>query len=188
MLPEYVEEQTRVSKWSLIQVDRRCYSVPSRLIGQTVRVRRYEEHLDVYVAGLLQESMPRLTGEKTHAINYRHIIEWLLRKPGAFAEYRFRADLFPSLVFRRAYDRLCETCPQRTADLEYLRILRQAATTMESEVERVLVELEGQGLTPRWHMVMEFWPQPALVLPALQPLHVDLACYDTLIGDQEVSA
>ena len=188
MLPEYVEEQTRVSKWSLIQVDRRCYSVPSRLIGQTVRVRRYEEHLDVYVAGLLQASMPRLTGEKTHAINYRHIIEWLLRKPGAFAEYRFRADLFPSLVFRRAYDRLCEKCPQRTADLEYLRILRQAATTMESEVERVLVELEGQGLTPRWHMVMEFWPQPALVLPALQPLQVDLACYDALIGDQEVPA
>ena len=188
MLPEYVEEQTRVSKWSMIHVERKSYSVPSRLIGQTVRVRRYEEHLDVYVAGLLQESMPRLTGEKPHAINYRHIIEWLLRKPGAFAEYRFRADLFPSLVFRRAYDRLREKCPPRTADLEYLRILRQAATTMESDVERVLVELESKGLTPRWHMVMEFWPQPTTEFPALQPLQVDLECYDALIGCQEVPA
>ena len=188
MLPEYVEDQARVSKWSLILVDGKTYSVPSRLIGQAVRIHRYDEHLEVYVAGLLQVSMPRLTGEKTHAINYRHIIEWLLRKPGAFAEYRFRADLFPSLVFRRAYDRLCEKCPQRTADLEYLRILRQAAITMESDVERVLAELEGKGLTPRWQMVMEFWPQPAIDLPALQPLLVDLACYDALIGSQEVSA
>ena len=120
--------------------------------------------------------------------NYRHIIDWLLRKPGAFAEYRFRADLFPSLTFRRAYDRLCEKCPQRTADLEYLRILRQAATTMESDVERILMELETKGLTPRWHMVMEFWPQPAIEHPALRPLQVDLACYDALIGCQEVSA
>jgi hypothetical protein len=186
MLPEYVEDRVRVSKWSMILVDRNIYSVPSRLIGQTVRIHRYEEHLEVYVAGLLQASMPRLTGVKTHAINYRHIIEWLLRKPGAFAEYRFRSDLFPSLVFRRAYDRLCEKCPQRTADLEYLRILRQAATTMESDVERVLVELEQKGLIPRWQMVMEFWPQPAIDLPALQPLLVDLSCYDALIGCQEV--
>ena len=81
-------------------------------------------------------------GLAAHAINYRHIIEWLVRKPGAFRQYRFREDLFPSPVFRRAYDQLQEALPDRTADLEYLRILRQAARTMESEVERVLVELE----------------------------------------------
>jgi hypothetical protein len=188
MLPEYSEEKTHVSKWSLIQVDRKSYSVPSRLIGQTVRIRRYEEHLEVYVSGMLQLSMPRLTGDKTHAINYRHIIEWLLRKPGAFAEYRFREDLFPSLVFRRAYDRLRETCPPRTADMEYLRILRQAATTMESEVEQVLTQLERTALVPRWHLLMEFWPQPTTELPELQPLHVELESYDDLIGCKEVSA
>jgi len=38
MLPEYVEEQTRVSKWSMIRAERKGYSVPSRLIGQTVRI------------------------------------------------------------------------------------------------------------------------------------------------------
>jgi hypothetical protein len=153
-----------------------------------VRIRRYEEHLEVYVAGLLQLSMPRLTGDKTHAINYRHIIEWLLRKPGAFAEYRFREDLFPSLVFRRAYDRLHETCPPRTADMEYLRILRQAAATMESDVERVLSELELKGLAPRWCLLMEFWPHPVVDLPELQPFHVELGSYDDLIGSEEVSA
>jgi len=188
LLPEYHEERTPVSKWSLVQVDRKTYSVPSRLIGQTVRVRRYEDRLEVYVAGAMQVSMPRLTGEKTHAINYRHIIDWLIRKPGAFADYRFRNDLFPSLVFRRAYDRLCDCCSPRTADLEYLRILRQAAKTMESEVERVLTELEVKGVTPRWHMLMEFWPQPATDLPELRPLVVELGGYDALIHASEVPA
>jgi len=128
--------------------------------------------------------MPRLTGEKMHAINYRDIIEWLIRKPGAFAQYRFRADLFPSLVFRRAYDRLCRDCTPRAADLDYLRILRQAARTMECAVERVLVDLEQRDLTPRWALVQEFWPatQPAAT-PALKPLTVNLAAYDALLAE-----
>jgi len=186
LLPEYTEGKSRVSKWSMIQVDRKVYSVPSRLIGQTVRTRRYEEHVEVYVAGLLQLSIPRLTGDKKHTINYRHVIGSLLRKPGAFSEYRFREDLFPSLVFRRTYDRLCETLPQRTADLDYLRILNQAATTMEADVERILLELEAKGLTPRWNLVMEFWPQPAIERPHLQALQVELGSYDELIDCVEV--
>jgi hypothetical protein len=187
LLPEYVEEDVPVSRWSTVQTDRRIYSVPSRLIGETVRVWRYEERVEVYLAGVRQLVMPRLTGEKTHAINYRDIIEWLIRKPGAFAQYRFRADLFPSLVFRRAYDRLCQDCAPRTADLEYLRILRQAARTMESEVARVLLELEHRNLTPRWSVLQEFWPQPQLVgVPELLPLTVQLTAYDALL--QEVQS
>jgi len=184
LLPEYVEEDVPVSRWSTVQTDRRIYSVPSRLIGETVRVWRYEEKVEVYLGRERQLVMPRLTGEKTHAINYRDIIEWLIRKPGAFSQYRFRSDLFPSLVFRRAYDRLCQDCTPRAADLDYLRILRQAARTMECEVERVLVDLEQRNLTPRWPVLQEFWPtaQPAGV-PDLQPLTVELDAYDALLTE-----
>lgn len=187
MIPEYTEEETKVSKWSTINIDQKIYSVYSRLIGNKVRIKRYEEHIEVYVGKILQLSMPRITGARMHAINYRHIIAWLVRKPGAFAEYRFRNDLFPSLVFRKAYDKLCENCSQRIADQEYLRILKQAATTMESDVERVLMDLECKGITPRWHVVMEFWPQPTTEIPELQKLVVELDGYDELIEGVEVS-
>jgi hypothetical protein len=188
LLPEYVEEQAGVTRWSTIQIDRRMYSVPSRLIGETVRVRRYEDRLDVYLGGHPQLSMPRLTGTQIHAINYRHIIEWLVRKPGAFAQYRFREDLFPSLVFRRAYDRLCVVCTPRTADVEYLRILRQAARTMEGTVEEVLADLERRQVAPRWAALMEFWPAPTpAAVPALTPLVVELADYDQLLGGAAVT-
>ncbi|NCC57038.1 MAG: IS21 family transposase, partial [Synergistales bacterium] len=129
LLPDYIEEQLHVTRWSTIKTDRRIYSVPSRLIGETVRVRRHEDRVEVFLAGQCQLSMPRLTGEPCHAINYRHVIEWLIRKPGAFAQYRFRQDLFPSMAFRQAYDHLCQVCSPRQADMEYLRILRQAART-----------------------------------------------------------
>lgn len=189
LLPEYVEEQARVSRWSTIQSDRRTYSVPSRLIGETLRVRRYEDRLDVHLDGHLQLNMPRLMGPQIHAINYRHIIEWLVRKPGAFAQYRFREDLFPSLVFRRAYDRLCADCSPRTADVEYLRILRQAARTMESAVETVLLDLERQQVVPRWAALMEFWPTPSpTAVPALAPLVVELADYDQLLDAVAVAS
>lgn len=189
LLPAYVEDQAAVSRWSTIQIDRRMYSVPSRLIGETVRVRRCEDRLEVYLGGQLQLTMPRLTGTQTHAINYRHIIEWLVRKPGAFAQYRFREDLFPSLAFRRAYDRLCATCSLRTADVEYLRILRQAARTMESAVEGVLLELERQNVAPRWAALVEFWPAPAsTVVPALTALVVQLGDYDQLLDTPPVAS
>lgn len=186
LLPEYVEEDVSVSRWSTIQTDRRVYSVPSRLIGETLRVRRHEEHLEVYLGGIKQLEMPRLTGDRKHAIHYRDIIGWLIRKPGAFAQYRFRADLFPRLVFRRAFDRLCKDCAPRTADLEYLRILRQAAQTMESEVERVLQDLEERNICPRWAAVQEFWPKLLpMAAPELTPLIVDLDAYDTLLQEAQ---
>ena len=152
--------------------------------GETVRVWRYEDRVEVYLAGVRQLVMPRLTGEQTHAINYRDIIEWLIRKPGAFAQYRFRSDLFPSLVFRRAYDRLCQDCAPRVADLDYLRILRQAARTMECEVERVLADLAQRNLTPHWTTLQAFWPaaRPAAA-PELQPWPVALEVYDTLLAE-----
>jgi hypothetical protein len=52
------------------------------------------------------ETMPRIRGEKDHRIDYRHVIWSLVKKPGAFARDRYREELFPSMVFRRAYDAL----------------------------------------------------------------------------------
>lgn len=45
--------------------------------------------------------MPRLSGRGQHRIHYQHVIWSLVRKPGAFAAYRYRDDLFPTLTFRQ---------------------------------------------------------------------------------------
>ena len=65
------------------------------------------------------------------------VIGSLVRKPGAFASYRFREQLFPTMQFRLAYDALREWRGER-ADVEYVRILHLAATTMEATVDSAL--------------------------------------------------
>jgi hypothetical protein len=68
----------------------------------------------------------------------------LVKKPGAFARYRWREELFPSLVFRRAYDALCSAQGER-ADAQYVRILYLAAVSGEQVVEQTLAELLDGG-------------------------------------------
>ena len=103
-VPEYVSYRTRVRKWSTIRIASRTYSVPSRLIGVEVDVRLHTDQIEVYYKGHLVESMERIRGGGEARIDYRHIIGSLVRKPGAFARYRFREQMFPSHTFRLAYD------------------------------------------------------------------------------------
>jgi hypothetical protein len=180
-LPEYYEEHPRVSSWSTIQVNKKAYSVPSRLIGEKVTAYRYDDRIEVYFKGVHQLTMPRLTETKKHAINYRHIISWLIRKPGAFSNYRYREDLFPSLLYRWTYDKLCESCSQRTADMDYLRILNRCAQTMESQVTQSLEAIKCLGILPRFSTVLEFLPQETSVIPDISPLPVNLADFDSLL-------
>ena len=107
-------------RWSTIRVSHRTYSVPSRLIGYEVEVRQHPDTVEVFYRGQLVETMPRLRGEYAARIDYRHVIWSLVRKPGAFAGYKYREELFPSMTFRRAYDALRATRGDR-ADIEYLR-------------------------------------------------------------------
>ena len=91
------------------------------------------------------ERLPRLRGRGKHHINYRHVIDWLVRKPGAFENYRYREELFPTSRFRMAYDVLREAHPSRRASKEYLAILYLAARENESAVDealRVLLDRE----------------------------------------------
>ena len=124
-----------VSRFSTIQVLRNTYSVPSRLIGTTLLVRVRSETLEVYRATAHLLTMPRLLGHGQHRIDYRHVIWSLVRKPGAFAHYRYRDDLFPSLVVPPRLRRACTRSTAERADRHYVRLLHLAASTSESEVE-----------------------------------------------------
>lgn len=187
-LVEYEELTAPVTSWSTIRVKHNTYSVPSRLMGETVRVHLYENRLEVrYPAtpeGKVQLEVDRLTGRNGHRINYRHIIWSLVQKPGAFKDYKYREDLFPSLVFRRAYDALREALAERKADIEYLRILHLAASTLESEVEAALLLLLEAGRPPELEQVRSLVAPSDTAVPSMEPLKVDLTSYDGLLEMQ----
>jgi hypothetical protein len=180
--PEFTEKDVRVTSRSTINVNYNVYSVPSRLIGETVRVRIYDDRLEVFYGGDLQLILERLLGKGGHTIDYRHIIWSLVRKPGAFLRYKYREDLFPSLTFRRAYDRLSEIHPEYKASLEYLRILHLAASTVESEVEAALeLVLDENGLRTA-DQIKALTDRAAADPPYMEPPKVDLLSYDRLLA------
>jgi hypothetical protein len=138
-------ERVKVDSGSLIHVERNSYSVNSRLIGARVEARLYLDHVEVWYGQRKVEDLPRLRGRSKHRVDYRHIIEWLVRKPGAFENYRYQEDLFPTSRFRMAYDALKETTPNRSSK-EYLKILKLAAEQGEVQVDEALRELlEGNS-------------------------------------------
>jgi len=140
-LDDYTRLQVRVSHFSTIRVHDNTYSVHSRLKGEMVQVRVYADHLDVGYAQRHLERIPRLRGKGGHRIQYRHIIDQLVRKPGAFANYRYREDLFPTTHFRVAYDTLRTARTEAGASREYLGILELAARESEVRVEEILRHL-----------------------------------------------
>jgi len=135
--PTHTDVAVKVRKWSTIRVGENTYSVPSNLIDHDVTARVHADTVEVLYRGRVVERFPRLRGRGQHRINYHHVIHSLVRKPGAFARYRFREELFPTLTFRLAYDALRKFRGER-ADVEYVRVLHLAATTMESEVDTAL--------------------------------------------------
>jgi hypothetical protein len=182
--------RVRVRRGSTIRVAGNVYSVDSRLIGEQVNVRLYAEHLEVWYAQRRLESIPRLRGEGKHHIQYRHIIDWLVRKPGAFEQYRYRADLFPTSRFRMAYDALQGRHTPSKASKEYLRILHQAARESEAAVDDAL-QLLIEKQQPITAEAVEAMVSSGQRLP--KPLEimipqVDLKAYDAVLsGPVEVA-
>jgi hypothetical protein len=179
------EVRARVSRFSTIQVVGNTYSVPSRLIGVAVVVRVQAETLTVLVGTAVVCMMPRLVGRQGHAIHYAHVIWSLVRKPGAFATYRYRGDLFPTLCFRQSYDRLCQTGPAG-ADREYVQLLLLAAGIGESVVETALTLLLEAGQLPTAAAVRALVAAP--VPPLLATPMVSLAAYDQLLPSRSAHA
>lgn len=185
-LPEYIELDVGVTEWSTIRVKDCVYSVPSRLINSRLRVMLFDDRVVAKLGDDVQLDVERLRGDGKRRIDYRHIIWSLVQKPGAFARYRYREELFPSVVFRRAHDAIHDARGSAStvkADLEYLRILHLAATTLEADVEAAIELLLREQRPIRADVVKTMVTAETKVdVPDVAPPVVDLAGYDTLLS------
>ena len=98
-----------------------------------VTVYVYEWSLEVCLGGKVVTTLPRLTGQRKCHLNYRYVIDSLLRKPGGFRNYRYREGLFPQLIFGQAWEQLNSYLPPRKADLTYLRVFQGPDGTIQNE-------------------------------------------------------
>lgn len=185
-LPEYFEESHKVSSESLVRLKKVSYSVPSHLIKEELRFRIYEDTIKVYHKSKYLFDIPRVHGDRGASINYRHVIHSLRRKVGAFAEWKYREQMFPSQTFRRLYDKLNAMHGNRTADREYLDILHLAATESEQRVEAHVQDMLCAS-DPKLGLDMLKQRMTSTVkCPHTAEMNPDLEAYDSLLtGDSQ---
>lgn len=179
-LPAYTVVDVRVGSGSTIRVKSCTYSVPSRLIGEKVRVHVHDARLEVYLGGALQTETPRVRGRAASNVRWRDVIGWLVKKPGAFRRYRYRDAIFPTATYRRAWERLDESLSTWSADMNYLQILKLARDTGQENVGWVLATLLDAGDLPRFDRVVEALEREKPDAPELTVPEVEIATYDDL--------
>jgi transposase len=182
--------KAKVGPGSTIRIKHNVYSVHSRLIREEVQVKLYADYLEVWHGQSRIETIPRLRGSRQHHIQYRHIIDWLVRKPGAFANYRYHSDLFPNSRFRMAYDALGGVHSAGKADKEYLLILQLAAKENETAVDEALCYLFDHDLPISFQTIEGLVRAGLRVAPVTDILIpvVALCAYDSLLSGEEARA
>jgi transposase InsO family protein len=181
--PATEEVTALVSGASVIHVKKTPYSVPSRLIGTTLTVQLSEAQIDIFLSGTWVLSHAR-SPSQIPSIDYRHVIDWLVRKPGAFRNYVYRESLFPDIHFRQAHEQL-NAYEEAHADKRYLRLLQLAAQGSETAVSEAIAQCMRTGKVPlpeRVERRINAAPS-ASILKTLQPYSAlgPLRGYDRLV-------
>jgi len=173
----------RVSPCSTIQILGVTYSVPSRLISLWLKAMVSRDTIELIYGGNKLLTLPRL--EAGVLIDYRHIIDSLIRKPGAFESYQYRSSLYPNTTFRKAYDFLMDkgltSCNKR-----YLELLHLAKLYSENDVGAAIELLLEAGKLPLKEEVLELLRQKQS-LQHVKVIEPDLRDYDQLYNFDEVA-
>ena len=163
------------------------YTVPSRLIGHRLRVRLYDDRLDLLVGGTplmtLRRGRASAAGKRGHVIDYRHVIHALRRKPMALLGLVYRDQLFPRDAYRHSFDRLMEQVPERQACRLMVDLLALAHERgCEADLAEVLAaDLEANQLPDMAALRARFSPDPG-ELPQVVVRLTPLAAYEALLG------
>ncbi len=181
---DFTEQRAVVTRSSTIRIKEVIYSVPSRLIGMTLKIHIYDDRLECYVDSDLTLTLERKRKNKKHVkqIDYRHLIDSLMDKPTALFHYVYRDELFPTLAFKQTWEKLQEAHSKRKACREYVLILKEAAQEgREGQVSRYLEYELTKGRIPKSVEVTHLFKPVSSELPILQSTCIDLSVYDQLM-------
>jgi hypothetical protein len=182
---EFSEMTACVSKYGIFTIKGEQYSVPSRLVGHRIVVRQFSDRVECWLNGRSVFECPRATsrhGRHARRIDYRHMIEALKRKPGAFARWVMRDDVFPRMIYRLTWDALIAAIPERDACKTMVRLLALAADGHEADLAIELEALREANALPDLSVIQQRFAPRETPLPTLIVPLPDLGMYDALLG------
>ena len=185
---DYEEVSVRVTSSGGFTLRKVFYTVPSRLIGHRLRVRLFDDRLEVLIGGTPLMTLPRGrasgSGKHDQVVNYHHVIHALRRKPMALVNLVYRDQLFPREAYRRTFEALLERLPERQACRLMVELLAMAHERgCESELADQLAQALEAGQLPDMGTLRErFAPDPAR-LPTVVVHLAPLSAYAALLDN-----
>ncbi len=164
------------------------YTVPSRLIGHRLRVRLYDDRLEVFIGGTQLMTLPRgrasSSGKHDQVVDYRHVIHSLRRKPMALHQPRLprpavSARGLPANL-RRFSSNGCRSA-RPAAPWSSCSASPTSAAARAELADELAACLEARQLPDLAALRARFAPDPA-ALPDIVVELVPLDAYEALIG------
>ena len=187
---DYSEQRAVVSSSSTIEVRRVIYTVPSRLQGEVLNVRIYDDRLVCYLGSHYVETLPRLhlsnTRKRGRQVDYRHVIHSLVKKPQAFRYSQLREELLPDANYRFIWQSIDKTMAPQEACKLIVNLLYLAATYHCEKAlgERVVTAIkEGQTLSLA-QFQKQFCKKPEHTEVEVEIIHTPLEKYNQLIPQE----
>jgi hypothetical protein len=188
---DFEEVVVRVSRSGGFTLRKVFYTVPSRLIGHRLRVRLYDDRLDVFVGGTHLMTLPRgrahASGKHDQVVDYRHVIHALRKKPMALLQLVYRDKLFPRPEYRRAFEGLIDRLSEKQAckiTVELLALAHDRGCEREL-AERLATILDAGELPDIVELRAFFAPDPAQ-LPTVTVRLASLQGYEALIDTRHL--
>jgi hypothetical protein len=182
---DYEEAIVTVTSSSGFVLRKVFYSTPSRLIGHRLRVRLYDDRLDVYLGATHQMTMARgrakSNGKHDHVVDYRHVIHALRRKPMALMGLVYRDKLFPRQAYARSFEAMLARLPARAACRTMVDLLALAHDrACEAELAEQLRHDLDAGRLPDMNRLRAQFAPCAQAMPQIVVAHTPLSLYDEL--------
>ncbi|PVA08883.1 IS21 family transposase [Pelagivirga sediminicola] len=168
------------------------YTVPSRLIGHQLRVRLYDDRLELFLGSTflqaLRRGRPTPSGSHGHVVNYHHVIHSLRRKPMALMGLVYRDQLFPRRAFGDMFAALLERTGEKAACRMAVDLLALAHDRgCEAELAAQLEEDLRQRRLPDIRALRALFAPPPDTLPGIDVQLADLSSYDRLLGNTPIA-
>jgi len=185
---DFSELYVKVTTRSTISVKRVTYTVPSRLIGNTLLVHIYDDRLALFYGHELTLSLDRVYAQgsiRSRSINYKHLIHSLVKKPNAFKSSVYRDEIVPEGDFTLIWEHLKQSgiCDEAC---HYMVNLLAMADTYECEHALgrfVLNSLETGQRASIQHCRELFAPEP-IDIPTIMAQQHDLSTYNELLRNK----
>jgi hypothetical protein len=184
---DFEEIVLRVSRTGGFTLRKVFYTVPSRLIGHMLRIRLFDDRLDLFVGGTplmtLTRGRAQPSGKHSQIVDYRHVIHSLRRKPMALMGLVYRDQLFPRQAYRQTFELLIECMPEKQACKLVVELLALAHDRgCEAELaDQLQLGLDAGSLPNIKHLSAMFAPDPAAI-PGVVVRLAPLSSYEVLLA------